>query len=161
MPLLLHTVREHRWYKADAAPFLAVDDVPADSVCDLSPSENLLSVWEVAEDRSNIERIVRAVAAGRGNLSNMGYVLFDSAHLPAVGIEAVPNKGKSPDDGANPWHRDLVVSGKKVVALTRIILQTEIEGGNSGTILKARLKELIAQGIQNGELPESVKKLLK
>jgi hypothetical protein len=39
-------------------PYLAANDVPADPFGDMPTTENLLSVWEVAEDRSNIERIV-------------------------------------------------------------------------------------------------------
>ena len=56
--LLLRTVRQNRWLKGEAEPFLAADDVPADPVGDLLTQQNLLSVWEVAPDRSNIERIV-------------------------------------------------------------------------------------------------------
>ena len=153
MPLFLRTVRQARWLKEEAAPFLAVDDVPADSVCDLPTQQNLLSVWEVAEDRSNVERLVRAMAIGRDKIAAMGYVLFDSDLLPAAGIVTVPNAGKSPDEGANPWHRDLEVSGNKLVALTKAILQH----GESGTVLKARLSELVEQGIQNKELPETLR----
>ena len=89
MPLLLRTVRQNRWLKDEAAPFLAIDDVPADPVCDLQTKQNLLSVWEVAQDRSNIMRIVRAVAIGRQKIANMGYVLFDSGLLPAADIEII------------------------------------------------------------------------
>ena len=152
MPLFLRTIRQNRWLKAEAAPFLAVDDVPADSVCDLSTQQNLLSVWEVAADRSNIERIVRAVAIGRDRIDNIGYMLFDSALLPPADIETVENQGNSPDEGANPWHRDLVVSGKKLVAFTKAVLQH----GESGTVLKVRLRQLVEQGIKDKELPEKL-----
>jgi hypothetical protein len=150
MPLLLRTVRQNRWLKEEAAPFLAADDVPADPVGDLRTQQNLLSVWEVAEDRSNIERIVRAVALGGDNIGHMGYVLFDSALLPDVGIETVQNRGGSPDEAANPWHRDLVMSGRKLVTLTKVIL----EHGESGTVLKVRLRQLVEEGIRDKEIPE-------
>jgi hypothetical protein len=150
MPLFLRTVRQNRWLRDEAAPFLAADDVPADPLGDLLTQQNFLSVWEVAPDRSNIERIVRAVALGRHELANMGYVLFDSALLPEAGIESLENRGDSPDEGANPWHRDLRVSGKKLVALTKAILQ----GGESGTVLKLRLRQLVEEGVQNSEIPE-------
>src|SRR5712691_6024847 len=100
MPLFLRTVRQNRWLKDEAAPFLAADDVPADPLGDLRTQENLLSVWVVAEDRSNIERIVRAVALGASEIASMGYVLFDSTLLPAAGIETIESNGKSPDEGA-------------------------------------------------------------
>jgi hypothetical protein len=159
--LLLRTVREHRWYKEDARPFLEAGDVPADPIQDLNTQGHLLSVWQVADDRSNLERIVRAVAAGRGTLADMGWILFDSRRVIEAGIDVVPNIGESPDDGVNPLHRDLSLSGQKLVALTRIILETEIDGGNSGTILKHRMRELVQAGVDNRELPERCRKLLK
>lgn len=158
MPLLLRTVRQNRWLKDAAAPFLAIDDVPADPVCDLLTQQNLLSVWEVAEDRSNIERIVRAVAIGRDKIADMGYVVFDSGLLPNASIEIRENKGESLDEGANAWHRDLLVSGNKLVALTKAILRY----GESGTVLKVRLRQLVDEGIRIGQIPEKLQaKLLR
>jgi len=136
--------------KQEAAPFLAQEDVPADAVGDLVTQDNLLSVWEVAPDRSNLERIVRAIAIGRDHISDTGYVLFDSALLPPEGIETIANKGKSLDEGANPWHRDLALSGRKLVALTKAILRH----GESGTVLKVRLRTLIEEGIAAKQIPE-------
>lgn len=156
MPLLLRTVRQNRWLKDAAAPFLANDDVPADPVCDLGTQQNLLSVWEVAQDRSNIERIVRAVAIGRDKIASMGYVVFDSGLLPAAGIEIRENRGTTLDEGANAWHRDLVVSGNKLVALTKAILRH----GESGTVLKKNLWQLVYEGIRDGQLPEKLRKKL-
>src|SRR5205823_5385824 len=150
MALLLRTVRQHRWLKQEAAPFLEQDDVPADAVGDLVTQQNLLSVWEVAPDRSNIERIVRAVAIGRDQISHIGYMLFDSDLLPSEGIETIANTGVSLDQGANPWHRDLVLSGRKLVALTKVILQH----GETGAVLKVRLRELIEEGIAAKQIPE-------
>src|SRR5882672_947819 len=105
MPLLLRTVRENRWYKSEAAPWLETGDVPADPLGDLATSQNRLSVWEVADDRSNVERIVRAVAIGRDKIAAMGYVLFDSELLPAVGIRTEVEGGGTADEAANAWHR--------------------------------------------------------
>lgn len=157
MPLLLHTVRENRWYKSEAAPWLAIGDVPADPLGDLKTTQNCLSVWEVLDDRSNVERIVRAVAVGRHEIADMGYVLFDAALLPTIDIKTQTEKGTTPDEGANAWHFNLVdLSGKKLVGLTRMIL----EGGESGTVLKKRLNELAEAGIQQKELPEKLRSKL-
>jgi len=156
MSLLLRTVRQSRWLRQEAAPFLAIDDVPADALADLTTQQNLLSVWEVADDRSNLERIVRAVAIGRDKIADMGYVLFDSQLLPATGIEIHENKGRSPDDGANTWHRDLAVSGNRLVALTKAILRQ----GESGTVLKLRLRQLVEEGIRSGQIPEKLRQKL-
>lgn len=156
MTLLLRTVRQNRWYRSEADPWLIKGDVPADPLGDLATNQNRLSVWEVATDRANIERIVRAVAVGRDRVADMGYVLFDSTFLPA-GISIEQTKGTTPDEDANAWHRDLVdLSGSKLVALTKAIL----ENGESDTLLKRRLLELIEDGIQAKELPERLRSKL-
>src|SRR6266481_7826068 len=97
MPLLLRNVRENRWLKSEAAPWLAKGDVPADPLGDLRTSQNRLSVWEVAVNRSNVERIVRALAVGSNKVADMGYVLFDSSLLETAGIIAVAENGTTPD----------------------------------------------------------------
>lgn len=154
MALLLRKVRQNRWYKEQAEPFLAIDDVPADPFVDLVTKENLLSVWEVLEDRSNLTRVVRAIAIGGQRIDNTGYVLFESTHLEAAGIQVQKNKGLSEDSGANHWHRDLVLSGKKLVGLVKMLLKH----GETGTITKPELAESVEDGIRSGELPESCRK---
>jgi hypothetical protein len=151
MPLFLRNVRQNRWHNAGAAQWLANGDVPADPLGDLATSENRLSVWEVAVDRSNVERIVRAIAVTRQKIADMGYVLFDSSVLATAGIDTVAEIGETPDEGANNWHRDLIeLSGNKLVILTKLIL----ESGESGTILKKRLEQLVTDGVEQKQLPE-------
>jgi hypothetical protein len=84
-------------------------------------------------------------------------VLFDSDLLPPQGIATIANKGTSLDEGANPWHRDLVLSGRKLVALTKMILQH----GETGTILKGHLRELIEEGIAAKQIPEKCRSKVK
>lgn len=157
MPLLLHTVRQARWLKEPAAKWLRNGDVPADAVSDLKTTDNKLSVWEVAEDKSNLERIVRAIAVGKHQIASTGYIIFDSTLLTEVGIDSTHEKGTTEDAGANEWHRDLIqLSGNKLVALTRAVL----ERGESGVVLKKRLLELIAAGIDVKELPEKCRAML-
>jgi hypothetical protein len=158
MPILLRNVRENRWFKSQAAPWLEKGDVPADPLGDLATKENRLSVWVVASDRSNLERIVRALAVSRDKIADMGYVLFDSDLLTDAGIDTLEESGQTPDAGANTWHRDLIkLSGNKLVTLTRLIL----EKGESGTVLKKRLEQLVEEGIQQMELPEKCRTKIK
>lgn len=158
MAMLLRNVRENRWFKSEAAQWLRQGDVPADPLGDLATKENRLSVWEVASDRSNLERIVRALAVSRDKIADMGYVLFDSNLLTTVGIDTREESGQTPDAGANTWHRDLIeLSGNKLVTLTRLIL----ENGESGTVLKKRLEQLVEEGIQQKQLPEKCRTKIK
>jgi len=157
MPLLLRTVREHRWYKSEAARWLAEGDIPADPLGDCTTSQNRLSVYEVAEDQSNLERIIRAVAVGKDKIADTGYVIFSSDLVEVAGIATSVAVGTTPDKGVNDWHRDLTeLSGNKLLRLVRAIL----EDGQSGTILKKRLRELVEQGIREKHLPEKLQSKL-
>lgn len=156
MPLLLRTVRLNRWLKQAAESYLAVNDVPADPFGDLQTTENLLSVWELADDRSNLERIVRAVAVGKQKIDHTGYLIFDSERLTSSGIAILSNKGTTADVDANQWHRDLVLSGNKLLALVGVLFRHS----ESGTLLKKRLQELVEAGIEQGELPDKLRRLL-
>jgi len=154
MALLLRKVRQTRWFKEPAASFLEVGDVPADPFADLQTTDNVLSVWEVEHDRSNLMRVVRAIAVGGQRIDHTGYILFDSDQLASAEIPVQTSKGLSEDKGINDRHRDLVLSGKKLLALAKLLLQH----GETGTITKPELIELVEEGIRSGELPESCRK---
>jgi hypothetical protein len=157
MPLLLRTVRENRWLKSEAAPWLERGEVPADPLGDMRTIQNCLSVCEVKGDRSNLERIVTAVVLGLDRIADQGYVLFDSSLLSTAGITHQVQQGQTPDEAANEWHRDLTgLSGSQLVMLAKLILET----GESGTVLKKRLRQLVEDGIERRELPERVRSKL-
>src|SRR3954454_19213633 len=118
MALSLYKVKKaYRWYPGPAKDFLENDDVPAHSVGDIQMRDNLPSVWEVSEDRSDILRIVRVIAVGAERIDDAGYVLLDSDHLMRTGIPFNVTQGGTLDSGINPRHRDLVLSGTKLVTL--------------------------------------------
>jgi hypothetical protein len=154
MALLLRKVKTSRWFKEPAASFLEVDDVPADPFTDLQTKENVLSVWEVEKDRSNLMRVVRAIAVGCQRIDHTGYILFDSEQLVFAEIPVQTSKGLSDDKGINDRHRDLVLSGRKLLALAKLLMRH----GETGTITKPELIESVEEGIRSGELPESCRK---
>jgi hypothetical protein len=158
MPKLLRKVdKQYRWYKADAQAHLDAGDVPADPLADLRTTENKLSVFQVAEDDSNIERIARALACGRQKLDDVGYVLFDASVLAKASIELDPIEGKTDDSVINQCHADLInLTGNKLVALARLMLLE----GESNTILKKRIVQLVEEGLSSKELPEKVREKL-
>jgi hypothetical protein len=157
MSKLLRKVKQNRWYKDEAAPLLAKGDVPADPLGDLNTSQNKLSVYQVDEDLANVERIARALALCCQRLDNVGYVLFDSSLLEKASIELKPIDGTTDDPIANKCHADLInLSGNKLTTLARLVLME----GESGTILKKRIVELVHEGISSKELPEKVREKL-
>jgi hypothetical protein len=152
--LLRKVKRQNRWFREEAQPFLDVEDVPADPLGDLTTSGNKLSVYRVDGDVTEIERIARALALTGQRLDNVGYVLFDASLLERISVELDPTDGVTDDSVVNKWHLDLInLTGNKLVALTRLILLE----GQSDTILKKRIVELVEQGLSSNELPEKVR----
>ena len=155
--LLRKVDKRHRWFKAAAQAHLDAGDVPADPLGDLRTTGNKLSVYQVDEDESNIERIARALACGREHLAEVGYVLFDLSVLAKASIELDRNDGKTLDSAVNQCHADLVdLTGNKLVALARLNLLE----GESDTILKKRIVQLVLEGLNSNELPEKVREKL-
>jgi hypothetical protein len=151
MPTLLRKVKHNRWLREPALQWLNEDDIPSDPLADLNTSEQTLSVWEVADDESNVQRIVRNLALMGNKTDSSGYVLFDSAILEQIGIDLVRADGHTPDTEANGWHRDLVnLSGKKLVALARAVLAQ----GTTRIVLKKRICELIIEGVAAKQIAE-------
>lgn len=151
MPTLLRKVKHNRWLREPALPWLNQDDIPSDPLADLNTSAQTLSVWAVADDESNVERIVRNLALMSNKTDSSGYVLFDSAILEGIGIDLVRADGNTPDTEANAWHRDLVnLSGRKLVALARAVL----EQGTPRILLKKRICELIVEGVAAKQIAE-------
>jgi hypothetical protein len=152
--LLRKVKRQNRWFKPTAQPLLDVEDVPADPLGDLTTSENKLSVYRVDGDVAEIERIARALALSAQRLDNVGYVIFDASLLEGISVELDPTEGGTDDAVVNKWHVDLTnLTGNKLVALARLILLE----GQSDTILKKRIVELVQQGLNLNELPEKVR----
>jgi hypothetical protein len=152
--LLRKVKKQNRWYRSEAQPLLDAGDVPADPIGDLNTSGNRLSVYRVDESRSNIERIARALAVNAQHLDNVGYVLFDISLLERASIGLDSTRGDTDDSVVNEYHADLIdLTGNKLVTLTRLILLE----GESDTILKKRIVELVREGLGSKELPERVR----
>lgn len=156
MALLLRTVRQNRWFKTpDVDALLNADDAPADPLGDVRTTNGTLSVWRLNDDRSNLVRIVRAVAVGQHEIRSQGYVVFDDALVNQAGIQ-IDNaaRGNSSDDRANDWHCDLVkITANSLISLVKAILRH----GESGVVLEKTLVASVLQGIENRELPESAR----
>lgn len=158
MPLLVRKVGKHHfWLKAPALQYLDKNDSPADAVSDLRTKENRISVYVVADDKSNLNRILSAIVIGGQSVDHTAYIVFDSRIVSDAGIEIEEVPGKTSDKTVNPLHRDLVLTGKKMVALAVGILR---EGEEVTQILRERMVQLIHQGIDAGELPEDLRKKL-
>jgi hypothetical protein len=152
MPYLLRGIKKPRWYRevdfeVDEA------DAPAEPLRDLGTQGNALSVWLVDEAKSNLERVVAAMAAGRQGLVEYDYILFDQELVEAAGIAVDDVEGNSPDLEANRiWHRHLKnltvrKMGKLVTAAWR---SSEI-----GRFQRSRIRSLVKHGLEEGSIVAS------
>lgn len=149
MPFFLRTIRKAKWYKNEAVSWLAEGELQADALADLATKGNELSVWHVEDDRSNLEQVVTALAAGRDNIANLDYALFDQQILSAINIKIKETKGGSPDEKVNAWHRDLVeLSATKLIGLAKAI-QTEAA---KERILPKDIIRLIKRAVVSGQI---------
>ena len=140
------------------AAFHSVDwvrsgDVAGDALCNLRTQGNALSVWLIDDSRTNLERIIAAVAAGRMKLDKLDYALIGPERLEELGICITQEKGASGDDDANAlWHQDLRnLSGTKLVELA-VLMQTHSEFKR---VHKKEVGRLIAASIQGGFIDPS------
>ena len=128
--------------------WISKGDVSADALSDLRTTGNTLSVWQIDEERTNLERVVAALAAGRMKLDKLDYALIDRKILDSLGISLVKESGCSCDPDANAlWHQDIIgLSGSKLLELA-FTLQTHAEFTRTQ---KKTVGNLISTSIDSG-----------
>jgi hypothetical protein len=152
VPLLLRAIRKNRWYTSDTIPWLPEGEIQADPLGDLATGHNTLSVWQVEDDKSNLEQVITALAANRDTISNLDYALFDLDLLSTIGIRVEVNEGATPYERANHWHRDLVeLTATKLVKLAQVMLMNS----NRERVLEKKILSLIKDAVQTGQIDKA------
>jgi hypothetical protein len=124
----------------------------ADPLGDLVTGNNNLSVWEVEDDKSNLDQVIIALAATREHATNLDYALFDKSLLLTIGIKLENNKGDTPYEKANNFHRDLVeLTAKKIVKLTESILNSS----HKERVLEKKILHLIRDAVNNQQIDKA------
>ncbi len=123
MPFLLRKIRQGRWLKdSDQVSWLTGEELPADTLSDLTTSSNTLSVYVIDDNLSNVVRVAAALAATADSLSNFDYVLINIDVLTELHIRLASTLGRTPDHQVNLWHRDLIeLSANKLLRLAQHI----------------------------------------
>ena len=154
MTLVLRAIRQNRWDSQSImrASWLQDGDIVADPLSDLNTKMGKISVWHIEDDRSNLDRVLAALATApqKDSITSLDYVIFDESLFKKIGLRVEVTPGGTVDKTANStWHRDVVeISGHRLVELAKVILEKgEIDG-----ILRAKLLELIKKQITCGEL---------
>ena len=123
-------------------------DVSADALSNLRTTGNALSVWQIDENQTNLQRVVAALAAGRMKLDKIDYALIDRRSLDPLGVRLIKEAGGSCDRDANSlWHQDITeLSGSKLLELA-FTLQTHAKFKR---FHKKAVRNLIAASIEDG-----------
>jgi len=144
VPFVLRKIRKAKWYKHRGVPWLAQGDLQADALGDLQTSNNELSVYYIESNKSNLERVVTALAANRDFISNLDYALLDLEVLSELGIKTERRAGETPDAQVNTWHIDLVeLSAHKLMDLADAIYKH----ADKRRLQKKKLIQLIVKAV--------------
>lgn len=148
MPNLLRQLRKkNRWHWSQPLSWLDEGDVPADPLANLETKKNTLSVFEIDNDISRIERIAAAMAgqSNEGPKVEFEYVIFDQSILGEIGIKIVNSDGQTPDSEVNSWHRDLTeLSVTKLSSLAKRIVPI----AKSRQVLPKRVREVFIENVR-------------
>jgi hypothetical protein len=126
VPLILRKIRKKRWYGEDSEPWLQCHEIQADALGDLGTSCNVLSVWLIEDNLSNLEQVVAALASSGDSVSNFDYVAINIELLFTIGIEIEKIEGNTPYLEANKWHRDLIkLTVCKIAKLADLMFKSE------------------------------------
>lgn len=150
---VLRNIRKAKWYRNDNVPWLADGDLQADALNDLATESNGMSVWIIEDDKSNLSRIVAALAVHKGNLAAFDYAIMNYDLLLAEGFVFQNALGKTHDEEANTWHRDLIqLTTKRLFRLVEIIRPPSI---SIQRIPEKQVAKYIAESLTNHYLDRS------
>lgn len=139
MPFLLVLIRKSRWL-GTVPPFQGVADAPADCLVDLKTEKNELSSWFVDDQKTNLNRLLTALAANRDSFQNIDYITFDFDLPGRLNLTLRSTPGETADSHANrSWHYDLTLSARQLVELA-----VEIHlSGTKGRLLPKEVQRLV------------------
>jgi len=153
MALVLRKIRKARWYKNDVVSWLKEGELQADVFVDLKTDANKLSLWLVEENKSNLDRIIAAVASTSDDPSNIDFALFHQTLIDNLKIKWEKTNGGSHDQEANQlWHLNLIeLSGGKLYQLAQEIQKQ----AKKDRCNEKRVINLLIESIRTGKIPKN------
>ena len=153
MPKLLRKSENKKWLPLEKATWLSQGDIQADPVGDLATKGNTLSLYELEDGQANLNRIIAALAATRGNVQHFEYTLIERSDIESLGIKIKKTKGMTADEGVNDCHYDLFeLSGYQIVSLAKMIF---LKGART-QMLKDDVRKEIIESVRQGYLNQNL-----
>ena len=148
MPFILRKIVQRRWYNDE--PWLAEGAFKSSALMDLRVDDNKLSVWHIEDDKSNLMRVITALAATGDKIQNFDYALLDKKALSELNVRFEYTKGGTPDEQVNNrWHLDLIeLSALKLFNLAQAIFIS----AERDRIPEKQVRQLIVNGVVSGQI---------
>ena len=164
MIYFLRKVRnKNRWGAVEEPDWLRPEEIQADLVTDLNTTDNTMSMWRLSEGRSNLSRIIAAVALSGADVRNIDYLIFNSALLDGLRIKYQSAGGDTCDRDLNSeWHYDAVhLSGESLLLLARAIRSSSEKARATPKEVLSVVAESVASGfIREERISEKFKERL-
>lgn len=153
MGLVLRKIKKAKWYKHKAIPWLKEGELQADALADLKTTDNNLSFWIVEDDKSNLDRIITALAAKCQYVTNIDFVLLEQSVFDKLKIRYKKSIGDSHDLEINTkWHIDIIeLTASKLYELAKEIQ----ENGEKKRYNEKKVTKLIIESINTGKISKT------
>lgn len=147
--LYVRKIKESAW-------FFGQKVLDSDSVSDLGTVDHELSVWQVANDKSNLDKIVLALALTRDDTSGIYIVFIDYSDFISkykCNILVAQQDGNTAFTNKKGEHRNFILeSFWEQGYLAEYIHGLLLEEVNYEYYDEPRLLEILADAIKNGEI---------
>lgn len=147
MSYFLRFIAWDRW--AEEKDWVPEGVVPSAPLGDLKTSKNdVLSLWQIDEDLSNLDRVLAAFATKRTAIQELGYILISRENLQIYEDRMENNPSDTPDAEANrQWHVDLT----RLTAddIHRIVYEL-YQNFEPELRLNDEVKDIIEESLENG-----------
>jgi hypothetical protein len=147
LPFVLRKIRKARWLRDDI-PWMPKDGIQADAFSDLKTEDNELSLFEIDDSKSNLFRVIAALASNQTNLSNFDFALLKTDAIQKAAFKVEPSKGTTFDEVVNGWHIALKeLTGARLLEFAQLIKEADMR-----RLLPKEVKNAILESINAGNL---------
>jgi hypothetical protein len=134
--------------EGEFSKYLSPGEAPADALKDLQTSNNRLSVWQIDDQETNLERVLAAIVSPADHIQKFDYLIVESKHIQNLGFSIEKTTGQTHDSHANNnWHFDLTrLSATNLSNLANCLLKNGATKRKYDRDLIPMLKKSIASG---------------
>ena len=152
LPLLFRKIdHKSNWdnFRSNSPNWIDSGDVSGDLLKDLQTTNNDLSVYEVADSNSNLDKLISAMAANRQNLKPFYYILIERDTIESNNYSLASAVGGTLSKEVNNFHINIEkLSGFKLVKLAKFFVEKS-ELNNTEIINRVRVGDVLEKIINS------------